>query len=166
MTFADLPAGAAVFLDANTLTYYFQPHPLLGAACAGLVQSIERGQLLGFTSTHVLGELEHRLMTIEAIQLLGWPPQGIGNRLRTNPAEVQKLDLFRRALDEVLQSKMQVLLIPPALLAAGAVICRHVGLLTNDGLIVAVMQANALTNLASNDADFDRVPGLTRYAPL
>jgi len=32
-------------------------------------------------------------------------------------------------------------------------------------LIVAVMQANGLTNLASNDADFDRVPGLTRYAP-
>jgi predicted nucleic acid-binding protein len=31
---------------------------------------------------------------------------------------------------------------------------------------VAVMQANRLTNLASNDADFDRVPGLTRYAPV
>ena len=33
-------------------------------------------------------------------------------------------------------------------------------------VIVAVMQANGLTNLASNDADFDRIPGLTRYAPL
>ena len=40
------------------------------------------------------------------------------------------------------------------------------GLLTNDGLIVAVMQAHGLTKIASNDADFDRVPGLTRYAPL
>ncbi len=34
MTFDDLPAGTSVFIDANTLTYYFQPHPLLGAACA------------------------------------------------------------------------------------------------------------------------------------
>jgi predicted nucleic acid-binding protein len=32
-------------------------------------------------------------------------------------------------------------------------------------LIVAIMQANGLSKLASNDADFDRVPGLTRYAP-
>jgi predicted nucleic acid-binding protein len=31
--------------------------------------------------------------------------------------------------------------------------------------LVAVMQANGLTRLASNDADFDRVPALTRYAP-
>ncbi|MGH7170092.1 MAG: PIN domain-containing protein [Gemmataceae bacterium] len=38
-------------------------------------------------------------------------------------------------------------------------------MLHNDALIVAVMQANGLTNLASEDDDFDRVPGLTRYAP-
>jgi predicted nucleic acid-binding protein len=37
--------------------------------------------------------------------------------------------------------------------------------LTNDALIVAAMQANVLTNLASNDKDFNRVPGLVRYAP-
>jgi predicted nucleic acid-binding protein len=32
-------------------------------------------------------------------------------------------------------------------------------------MVVAVMQANGLTKIASSDADFDRVPGLTRYAP-
>jgi predicted nucleic acid-binding protein len=37
--------------------------------------------------------------------------------------------------------------------------------LTNDAMVVAVMRANGLTNLANHDADFDRVPGLTRYAP-
>jgi predicted nucleic acid-binding protein len=52
------------------------------------------------------------------------------------------------------------------MLLTAAVICQQVGLLTNDGLVVAVMQANGLTKIASNDADFDRVPGLTRYAPL
>jgi predicted nucleic acid-binding protein len=38
-------------------------------------------------------------------------------------------------------------------------------LLSGDGLIVAVLQANGLTHLASQDADFDRVPGIIRYAP-
>ena len=32
-------------------------------------------------------------------------------------------------------------------------------------LIVAVMQRQGLTNLASHDTDFDRVLGLTRYGP-
>jgi predicted nucleic acid-binding protein len=104
-------------------------------------------------------------MTIQASALLGWPFAGIGNRLRTNPAEVQRLTAFRQALDKVLHSRIQVLTIPPALLATAATVCQQFGLLTNDGLIVAVMQANGLTKLASNDTDFDRVPGLTRYAP-
>jgi predicted nucleic acid-binding protein len=47
--------------------------------------------------------------------------------------------------------------------AAG--ISQQTGLLSNDALIVAVMQANGLTRLASQDADFDRVPGFTRNAP-
>ena len=34
------------------------------------------------------------------------------------------------------------------------------------GPIVAVMQTNVLTKLASNDADFDRVPGITRYGVI
>jgi predicted nucleic acid-binding protein len=37
--------------------------------------------------------------------------------------------------------------------------------MSNDTLTIAVMQANGLANLASHDADFDRVPGLKRYGP-
>jgi predicted nucleic acid-binding protein len=37
--------------------------------------------------------------------------------------------------------------------------------LHNDALIIAVMRAHGLTNLASADPDFDRVPGITRYGP-
>jgi predicted nucleic acid-binding protein len=44
-------------------------------------------------------------------------------------------------------------------------VSRKTGLLTNDALMIALMQANGLTKLANNDTDRDRVPGLTRYAP-
>jgi predicted nucleic acid-binding protein len=37
--------------------------------------------------------------------------------------------------------------------------------LSGDALIVAFMRHHGLTHLASHDADFDRVPGLTRYSP-
>ena len=50
-------------------------------------------------------------------------------------------------------------------MARTAVLCQQFDLLTNDALIVAVMQHHGLTNTASHDADFDRVPGITRYAP-
>lgn len=34
-----------------------------------------------------------------------------------------------------------------------------------NALIVSMMEAHRLTQLASHDTDFDRVPGVTRYAP-
>lgn len=64
------------------------------------------------------------------------------------------------------QSGIQVLTIPATAVDTAAGISQQMGLLSNDALIVAIMQANGLTNLAGNDADFDRIPGLIRYAPL
>jgi predicted nucleic acid-binding protein len=165
MTFADLPSGASVFVDANTLVYHFQPHPAFGPGCTDLVERIEHQQLVGFTSTHVLSELAHRLMTLEACTVFGWPFPGIAQRLRQHPAQVQALTRFRQAIQEVPQYGIQVLTIPPTLIDLAAALSQQTGLLTNDALVIAVMQANGLTNLASHDADFDRVPGLTRYAP-
>jgi predicted nucleic acid-binding protein len=31
---------------------------------------------------------------------------------------------------------------------------------------VALMQAQGLDKIATSDSDFDRVPGITRYAPV
>ena len=165
MTFADLAQGDSVFVDANIITYHFEPHVRWGAASTLLLQQIEQQQIIGYTSSHVISEVSHRLMTIEAHKSLGWQLAGIGNRLRTNPAEVRKLALFRTAVEKLLQGKVQVLPVSSADLAVAVGLCQQNGLLTNDGLIVAVMQAFGLTNIASNDDDFDRVPGITRYAP-
>jgi predicted nucleic acid-binding protein len=40
------------------------------------------------------------------------------------------------------------------------------GLLSIDALVVALMGEMGLSQLASHDADFDRVPGIVRFAPL
>jgi predicted nucleic acid-binding protein len=165
MTFDDLLSGDAVFVDANILTYHCQPHPVLGPACTRLLQRIESQDLTGFSSTHVLAEVAHRLMTMEASVTFCWPFAGIGNRLRTNPNEVRRLSTFRVAVDALVLSKMHFLPVNAPLLARAAALSQSLGLLTNDALIVAVVQGNGLINVASHDADFDRVPGLTRFGP-
>jgi predicted nucleic acid-binding protein len=165
MTFADLVAGDAVFLDANTLVYHFVAHPSWSAACSQLLQRIESQEIQGVTSTHVLTEAAHRIMAIEAITTFNLQEAGIARRLRQRPAQVQQLAGFQQAVERVLQSRIRVLTIPVPLVAAGTVVSRQTGLLSNDALIVAVMQANGLTKLASSDQDFDRVPGLTRFGP-
>jgi predicted nucleic acid-binding protein len=166
MIFSELAAGDSVFLDANTLTYHFQPHPVLGLPCTDLLERIERQELLGFTSTHVLSETAHRLMTLEACGSFGWPFAGIAQRLRQHPAQVKTLVRFRQAIEQIPRYRVQLMPIPIPLIEKATEVSQQTGMLHNDALVVAVMQANGLTKLASHDADFDRLPGLTRYAPV
>jgi predicted nucleic acid-binding protein len=166
MTFADLPRGESVFLDANILIYHFQPHPLLGTACSNLLERIESKELTGLTSSHVLTEVAHRLMTMEACMEFGFPFSGIAQRLKQHPVEVQRLTRFRRAIEEVPRYGIEVLIIPPQLVAVGTAISQETGLLSNDALLVAAMHHYGLNRLASHDTDFDRVPGLLRFSPL
>ncbi len=165
MTLTELPSGDRLFLDANTLVYHFAPHPTLGAACHRLVERIEHSDIAAFTSTHVLTELAHRLMMIEAADVHGWSATKVKQRLQGKPAALQSLAQFRRAVETVLNSRIQVLTIVPAVVLEATEVSRQTGLLSNDALIVAVMHAHGLTNLASHDADFDRAPGVTRFSP-
>jgi predicted nucleic acid-binding protein len=165
LVFSQLTTGDSVFLDANTLIFHFGLHPTFGAACNQLLDRIEQQGLVGYTSTHVLSEMAHRLMLIEASALPGWTPSKIKLRLRQQPAAFAALTQFRTAVDAVLQSRIVVLSIVPLLVAGAAVVSQQHGLLSNDALIVAAMRSQGLTNLASADADFDRVPGIKRYAP-
>jgi predicted nucleic acid-binding protein len=165
MIFADLQAGQAVFLDANVFVYHSTHDPQYGAACTDLLDRCERQEIGAFTSTHVVSEAAHRLMTLEACALLGRPQAGIAQFLRKHPAEVRKLTGFRKTLEGISQSAIQILTIAPSLLVIAALISQQTGLLHNDAMIVALMQTNGLANLASNDDDFDHVLGITRYSP-
>jgi predicted nucleic acid-binding protein len=165
MNFSNLAASDTVFVDANILTYHFEPHIKFGAACTQLLLRMENQQLVGYTSSHVISEVSHRLMTIEAHKVFGWKLAGIGNHLRTHPTEVRKLSLFRTSVEKLLQGKLQLLPITSSHLAAAVALAQQFGLLTNDALIVSIMQSQGLTKIASSDPDFDRVPGITRYAP-
>ncbi len=165
MIYADLPAAATVFVDASVFIHHFEPNALFGPAATEFLERIENQEIHGITATHIVSEVAHRLMTIEAMQAFGWKSAGITLRLRNHPTHVQTLKRFRQALQEIPLFSIRILTIDPAWLDAAAGISQQTGLLHNDALIIAVIRAQGLTNLASADPDFDRVPGITRYAP-
>ncbi len=165
MTFASIPVGSAIFLDANILVYHLTAHPVLGSACTNLVKQIEHKVITGFTSTHIMTEVAHRVMLIEASRKLGWPLAGTLKRLKNRPQEISKLNEFRQAVQDIPKAGIQVLTIAPDLIDAAAAVSQQGQLLSNDALIVAVMQHHGFTQLASHDKAFDRVAGITRYDP-
>lgn len=166
MIFADIPSRTSVFIDANTFVYHFMPHPVLRPACSALLARVAQRDVLGLASTHVLNDVAHRLMTTEAVAKFGWPVAGIAQRLRKHPREIMGLSLFQRAIDDVHRIGVQILVPPASINTAGAATSQQYGLLSGDALIVAIMQQFGLASIASHDADFDRVPWITRYGPV
>ena len=165
MIYADLPAGATVFLDASVFIHHFEPNALYGPPATEFLERIENQEITGVTTTHILSEVAHRLMTIEAMQAFGWKSAGIALRLRNHPAQVQTLKRFRQAIQEIPLFAVRILTIDPSWLDLAAEVSQQTGLLHNDALIIVAMRVHGLPNLASADSDFDAVPGITRYGP-
>jgi predicted nucleic acid-binding protein len=165
MNFAQIPAGASLFIDANTFIYHFSGHGNYGQACTNLLDRVEHQEILAYATAHVLSDVAHRLMTIEAMNLLGWPSTRLAARLKQHHGEIPKLGLFRLALLRITQVGVRVIPVTEPLVLTATALCQQHELLTGDASIVAAMQQEGLTMLASEDSDFDRVPGLTRYGP-
>jgi predicted nucleic acid-binding protein len=166
MIYSDLPAGATVFVDASVFIHHFEPNPRFGPAATEFLERIENQEIIGIASTHIVSEVAHRLMTIEAMHAFGWKSGGIALRLRNHPAEVRTLKRFRQAVQEIALFNVRILIIDPAWLDRAAEVSQQTGLLHNDALTVAVMRVHGLANLASADPDFDPVPGVSRYGPV
>lgn len=165
MKLLDIPAGTGVFVDANILIFALTNYPAHGSACDAFLDRVENQEVVAVTSTHVLGEVVHRMMTIEAADRFGWPVKGIANRLRRHPVEVQQLVRSKQALAEIDAAGVSSLAVMPAHVPQAATISQQLGLLYGDALTVALMRHHGFSHLASLDADFDRVPGITRYSP-
>jgi predicted nucleic acid-binding protein len=105
-------------------------------------------------------------MTLEAADLFQRSMQGIVNWLKRHPVEIQRLSRHKQIVDDLSLIGIQVLLVSGKHVSQAADLSVQFSLLTDDALVVSVMRHHGLQALASHDADFDRVPGLTRYAPV
>jgi len=162
MIFADIPDATSIFVDANAFVYALAPDPQFGPPAGQLLERVERGDLLGFTSSHCLSDAAHRLMCLEACATFQWPFAGIANRLKHHAAQIQQLNKYRQAMDAVVRIGMQTIVTSAHHVLLATAISQQYGLLSGDALIVVLMQESGLAHVASNDADFDRVPGITR----
>jgi predicted nucleic acid-binding protein len=146
--------------------YHFMNEPLYGPACTALIKRVERQEIDAVVSTDVLADIAHRLTTLEAAAANGWKLTALASRLRKRPAAISALTAYKHAIASVRKIGFRVVPITHALVESATTIAGRYQLLMGDALITAVMQAQGLTSLASQDADFDRVPWIKRYSPV
>jgi len=161
----DLPDGAACFVDSNILYYALVPTSGTSDHCIALLNRAIAGDIRVSVTVPVLSDTVHKIMATEAAQRLGRDRAGIITFLRNHPEVIPTLTEYSKAMDRLRAVPMEILPVDVEILTTATHLATAHRLFTNDAMIVAVMQRHQLMNLASNDADFERVPGLVLWKP-
>lgn len=159
----ELSARQTVFIDANIFIYHFTG---LSQECSRFLERCERGDLWGITAVHILLEVLHRLMMIEAVTKGLVTSGNVARKLRKRPNLVKQLTDYQTQTEAILEMGIEAVGLTSDSLKLSYPYRRRDELLVNDSLTVAVMEAEGILNLVTADLDFTRVEGLRVYSPL
>ena len=159
----DLQAGRRVFIDANIFIYHFTG---LSQECSSFLERCERGDLWGVTAVHVMLEVLHRLMMIEAVTKGLVAPGNVAKKLRNRPDVVKQLTNYQTQTEMILEIGIKVMNLTADSLKISHPYRHRYGLLVNDSLIAGAMETEGISDIATADPDFTRVEGLHVYSPL
>ena len=165
MMLRDVPNGVQCFVDANIFCYHLIATPNLSDECSDFLERVEHRQVVGVTSVAALAEATHKVMLTEALARYNLAHKGLAHYLQRHPDLLASLDEHKKIVAIIRALNVQVEEVSVDILEAGAELSSQLGLLTNDAITVAIMQNLGLTHLATNDNNFDRVPGITVWKP-
>jgi len=165
-TLSQIPSCSKVFVDANIFVYHFGGDGDISDACTDFLLRVEEGDVEAFTSTIILPEILHRLMIVEAVEKYELPLRSIVRYLKEHPDIVMTLEKYSMAPEKIRQMNVTILTITLQDLLDSKGVRDSYGLLTNDSTSVSIMKRFGITDIATNDSDFERVNGLRVWKPL
>ena len=137
MQLEDVPNGEQIFVDANILIYHFSG---ISSACRTFLQRCESKQVEAFTGVHILLEVTHRLMVLEALHKGLISGSQLARKLKEQPEIVKSLREYNHPIRQVSRLGIRVRAVTSAIVRASEAVRVQEGLLTNDSITVAMMR--------------------------
>jgi predicted nucleic acid-binding protein len=116
----DLTDGAACFVDSNILYYALVPPAQPSRECIGLLDRAIAKRVSLHVSVSILSDAVHKVMTLEAAQLLGRDRAGIVGYLKRHPEVITRLVEYPSAMTTLNSVPMTVLPVNEGLLHEAA----------------------------------------------
>jgi len=155
--------GGSVYVDTNVLYMYLRSDPNHIPVIKTFLRRVVRGEINAHVGLLVLDELFYRLLLAR-----------VKDSTNRNPIDVLREDLVRiiKEYSGPIEMAIRKLIFLPHMNISGIETTdldrmmnniKTFSLLPRDALHVATMQRLGLTDVASDDMDFDRVEWLTRH---
>ncbi|KUG16278.1 putative nucleic acid-binding protein [hydrocarbon metagenome] len=157
-----------MFIDAIIFTYLLTGHPTYGRSCQKLLEKVEGGTIEAFISPLVIDEVSYVLM-VQTARRTGSPNDARSMKKAMLYAWQDCLVPVREfhGYLDVLISKghLKVLSLDYSISKIALECASEYRLLPRDALHTACCKAFGITEMATNDADFERVGFLNLWKP-
>ena len=163
MKLKDTQRGSMVFIDTNIFTYHLSGHSIFGGACKNFLKGVERGESESYVNDVVLSEVLLNFIKSELFKLRGIKPHKVVREIKRDPSLIRLVNF-----DAVtkLFANLRVEILPVECKCKELVECiSRYSLLPNDAINVATMTRHGITNIATNDLDFERVEWIKVWKP-
>ncbi len=158
----EISSNSIVFVDANIFIYHFLD---VSEPCTNFLERVEMEDVEAYTSTVVTAEVLHRLMIAEVVEKHSVKPKDVVKFLKQNPEIISTLEKCENAIKEIPEFKVKILSVASEAIFQSKRLRKEYNLLTNDSLNLHVIKTNGLTDIVTNDSDFDGVEWLKVWKP-
>jgi predicted nucleic acid-binding protein len=157
-----IPDGEYVLLDANILIYAIRK---VSNQCELLLARCARNEISGIIPAHILAEIMHQLMLAEARDC-GWiKGSNPARQLAMLPERIRLLTRYQELIKDITGIGLVIEPLIREDFNMAMAIQQQAGLLTNDALLAATGERLRVTVIATADAAFERVNGISAYYP-
>ena len=159
----DMQRGSKVFIDTNIITYHLSGHSVFGGACRNFLKGIESAEYESYVTDVVLSEVLLNYVKSELFKLRGIKPHRVVQEIKREPSLIRLVN-FDAVTKLFGNLRVDVLPVEYKCKELVEVISEYL-LLPNDALHVATMKRYGITDIATNDPDFERVGWIKVWKP-
>ena len=162
----EIDTGTTIFIDANIFLYEILDHWKYAEPCNSFLEHVNMGKYHAVMSVLVCNEVFHRVMIAEVVERYGIEPKSAVNYLKKNWEVVRELN---KAYDAMLNidaiENLEIVEIDREVYDIALEYSKKYGLLSNDAVHLATIKKHGITNIATNDRDFERIEWLNIWKP-
>ena len=155
-----------IFIDANIFLYGAMDYTKYRATCRAFLQNIESGTYFAATSALVLNEVIHKLILAETTKTYRLRSENEAKKLiEDKPETISSLTGVWKTYAVIKAYPLVIYSIDKATMDMAADLSSRYGLFISDASHLAVMKINGISNIATNDNDFQLAEDISIYKP-
>lgn len=162
----NIPKDTVVYVDANIFIYDATGHSRYGETCKEFLHRLERNELKGITSTLTLNEVLHRLTIIELSEKEDVEPREVIRLVKDNPSVLARASNSFTFIEKMHDlSNLDFVAYTKEIAILAETFAQEYLLMSNDATHVATMKTHGISDIATNDPDFERAEGIKVWKP-